>query len=106
MKARVKATGEIVDAVYRNDGVCSDGEKIYIWTDGKRDYLQDKLDFNYSDMPSEQRMRYELTKAAMQSILMRDFYKRHPIPIVELSGEAINIADEIIKQLKESEVRK
>ena len=105
MKARVKATGEIVDVVFLNESVCSDGEKIYIWTDGKRDYLQDKLDFNYSDMPSEQRMRYELTKIAMQSILMRDFYKKHPIPYVqytELSAESIRIADEIIKQLKET----
>ena len=57
------------------------------------------------DMPSEQRMRYELTKAAMQSILTGDFYKKHPIPYVqytELSAESIRIADEIIKQLKET----
>lgn len=104
MKARVKESGEIVDVVYTGDGgVCSDGEKIYIWTDGKKDYLQNNLDFNYSDMPSEQRMRYEPTKAAMQGICARN-----DMPVLSFDSfdhiEAkicVNIADEIIKQLKE-----
>jgi hypothetical protein len=109
MKVKIKATGEIANiadySTVRLDKCDSYGVPI--------DYTFDEVEFineptenengiSSPNMPSEQRMRYELTKAAMQSILMRDFYKRHPIPIVELSGEAIKIADEIIKQLKET----
>lgn len=103
MKARVKATGVIVDVK------CLDNNN---WYDKLNDeyYLSYDLDFNSSDMPSEQRMRYELTKTAMHAILTGDFYKRYTIrddlQYGGVANEAINIADEIIKQLKESEVEK
>lgn len=55
-------------------------------------------------------MRYELTKTAMHAILTGDFYKRHTIrddlQYRGVANEAINIADEVIKQLKESEEKK
>ena len=108
MKVKIKATGEIIKlADYCRitlDKCDSYGVPIDYAPDEVEiinEPTQQKLESD-SDIPSEQRMRYELTKIAMQSILMRDFYKRHPIPIVELSGEAIKIADEIIKQLKET----
>ena len=102
MKARVKATGEIVDVVFESSYV-KDG--VSLWTDGKKEYSKDSLDFIDSDIPSEQRMRYELTKTAMHAILTGDFYKRYTIrddlQYGGVANEAINIADEIIKQLKE-----
>ena len=59
MKARVKATGEIVDVVFESSYV-KDGVKVSLWTDGKKEYSKDSLDFIDTDIPSEQRMRYEL----------------------------------------------
>ena len=101
MKARVKATGEIVDVTNLfDDGTAEIGEnnyikvsKIYMDLDGT-----DRL-----DMPSEQRMRYELSKAAMQGILSNLCGSINSEEIVEV---AIKCANEMIKQLKESEVEK
>ena len=56
---------------------------------------------NDSDMPSENRMRYELSKAAMQGILSNLCGNIIREEIVKV---AIKCADEMIKQLKESEV--
>lgn len=99
MKARVKATGVIVDVK------CLDNNN---WYDKLNDeyYLSYDLDFNSSDMPSEQRMRYELAKAAMQG------FEANTSEMVNTSGAkkivewSIQIADEMIKQLKESEETK
>ena len=44
MKARVKATGEIVDVVFESSYV-KDGVKASLWTDGKKEYSKDSLDF-------------------------------------------------------------
>ena len=53
------------------------------------------------DMPSENRMRYELAKAAMQGILSNLCGNIIREEIVKV---AIKCADEMIRQLKESEV--
>lgn len=102
MKARVKATGETVDVVFESSHV-KDGVKVSLWTDGKKEYSKDSLDFIDTDMPSEQRMRYELSKAAMQGILSNLCGSINREEIVKV---AIKCADEVIKQLKESEVKK
>lgn len=68
MKAIIKATGETVDVVFESSYV-KDGVKVSLWTDGKKEYSKDSLNFNDSDMPSEQRMRYELLKISIQGIL-------------------------------------
>ena len=100
MKARVKATGVIVDVK------CLDNNN---WYDKLNDeyYLSYDLDFNSSDMPSEQRMMYELTKAAISTAYKRltcDWHVETANKII--AKDAIDIAKEIIKQLKESEVEK
>ena len=66
MKAIIKATGETVDVVFESSYV-KDG--VSLWTDGKKEYSRQSLNFNYSDMPFKQCMRYELAKAAMQGEL-------------------------------------
>ena len=97
MKARVKATGEIVDVVFESSYV-KDG--VSLWTDGKKEYSKDSLDFIDSNIPSEQRMRYELTKAAIQGIISNSNRIINGGAIKENSNLAISYADEIIKQLK------
>ena len=95
MKAKIKATGEIVDVVFESSYV-KDG--VSLWTDGK--YSKDSLNFIDSDMPSEQRMRYELAKAAIQGIISNSNRIINGGAIKENSNLAISYADEIIKQLK------
>ena len=93
MKARVKATGKIVDVVESIGGgayVDETGETYYV---GQIELL--------GDMPSENRMRYELSKAAMQGILSNLCGSINREEIVKV---AIKCADEMIRQLKESEV--
>ena len=97
MKARVKATGEIVDVVFESSYV-KDG--VSLWTDGKKEYSKDSLDFIDSNIPSEQRMRYELIKAAIQGIISNSNRIINGGAIKENSNLAISYADEIIKQLK------
>ena len=97
MKAIIKATGEIVDVVFESSYV-KDG--VSLWTDGKKEYSKDSLDFIDSNIPSEQRMRYELTKAAIQGIISNSNRIINGWAIKENSNLAISYADEIIKQLK------
>lgn len=99
MKARVKATGEIVDVVFESSYV-KDGVKVSLWTDGKKEYSKDSLDFIDTDMPSEQRMMYELAKATIQGILSNSKRIIDEVAIKENSHLAISYADEIMKQLK------
>lgn len=123
MKARVKATGEIINiAEYAKvtlDRCDSFGDPLEFPFDEVQIINETTIEelearhailLEQSDMPSEERMRYELTKTAMHAILTGDFYKRYTIrddlQYGGVANEAINIADEIIKQLKESEVEK
>ena len=99
MKAVVKATGEIVDVVFENTYV-KDGVKISVWTDGKKEYSKQSLNFNYSDMPSKRYMRYELTKDIAQG-LCTNLYPILNRDYETIAEESIRLADEIIKKLKE-----
>ena len=99
MKARVKATGVIVDVVFESSHV-KDGVKISVWTDGKKEYSRQSLNFNYSDMPSKQCMRYELTKDIAQG-LCTNLYPILNRDYETIAEESIRLADEIIKKLKE-----
>lgn len=101
MKARVKATGVIVDVTNLfDDGTAEIGENTYM----KVSQIDMDLDGTEGfDMLSEQRMRYELSKAAMQGILSNLCGNIIREEIVKV---AIKCADEVIKQLKESEAKK
>ena len=99
MKARIIATGEIIDVVCQ--GPCDGFDKhTVIWTDGKRTYYQEQLDFSEKDIDWEQR-RYELAKDVLSGLEVNSESK-----IESDCKLAIDIADELIKQLKESEATK
>ena len=100
MKAKLKDTGEVVNIInLYDDGTAETEYHSYI----KVSKLIFDFDDNDSDMPSEKRMRYELAKAAMQGILSNLCGSINREEIVKV---AIKCADEAIKQLKESEVKK
>lgn len=100
MKAKLKDTGEVVNIInLYDDGTAETEYHSYI----KVSKLIFDFDDNDSDMPSENRMRYELSKAAMQGILSN---LCGSINREEIAEVAIKCADEVIKQLKESEAKK
>jgi hypothetical protein len=123
MKAKIKKTGEIINVVdystVKLNKCDRNGDNIEIPIDEVEiineptDKELKELEHSHgliipcTDMPSDKRMRYELAKAAMHAILTGDFYKRNTIydnlQYTGVSREAIEIADEMIKQLKESE---
>jgi len=103
MKARIKETGKIVEVIESNN----------TWYDKLNDeyYLSSDLDFNYYDMPSEQRIKYELLKISIQGILSSNQFMNG---IFNISNEnnfdvesiivktARALTDEAMKQLKEN----
>ena len=100
MKAKLKDTGEVVNIInLYDDGTAETEYHSYI----KVSKLIFDFDDNDSDMPSENRMRYELSKAAMQGILSNLCGSINREEIVKV---AIKCADEAIKQLKENKVEK
>lgn len=98
MKARVKATGEIVEV----EDLYDDGTALV-----KGGYFKvSKLDFfeDFETIDWEQR-RYEIAKAAMQGILCAPVVEGidpNPTPW-ELARVAVRNADALIKELKKGE---
>lgn len=98
MKARVKATGEIVEVKDLYD----DGTALV-----KGGYLKvSKLDFfgDFETIDWEQR-RYEIAKAAMQGLLCAPIVEGidpNPTPW-ELARISVRNADALIKELKKGE---
>ena len=97
MLAKRYSDGKIINVVESIVGAYVDetGETYYV---GQIELL--------GDMPSENRMRYELSKAAMQGLLANSYPSMVGMDIKETCSLAIKCADEMIKQLKESEVSK
>ena len=107
MKVKIKATGEIANiadySTVRLDKCDSYGVPI--------DYTFDEVEIineptenengiSSPDMPSEQRMRYELIKAAMPSCLESKYRTGNKISVIV--KDALDIVDEVINQLKET----
>ena len=100
MKAVVKTTGEIVDVTNLfDDGTAEIGENTYM----KVSQIDMGLDGTDGlDMPSEQRMRYELAKAAMQGGLSNSNETMVEMDITKVTSMAIRFADKMIKELKKT----
>lgn len=105
MKARIKATGEIVEV----EDLYDVGTALV----NGRYFKVSELDFldNFETIDWEQR-RYELAKSAIQGLISNSFWMKnlgmfldeHPdskIDVIEtISIESINYADALIKKLK------
>lgn len=102
MEARIKATGEVVDVAYicikhltnRIVGVYEEINK----TTSARTFTEDEIDFNINTIDWEQR-RYEIARETLANYWNDG--KDHDTD--EAVATSIAIADEMIKQLKESE---
>lgn len=105
MKAKIKATGEIVEV----EDLYDDGTALV----KGRYFKVSELDFfdNFETIDWEHR-RYELAKSVMQGLISNSFFEKnlgmfldeHPdskIDVIEtISIESINYADTLIKKLK------
>ena len=102
MLAKLKNTGKVINVVsYKG------ASEMWQNTENENElYHTLELEFPDSDMPSEKRMRYELAKAALQGILSNSHINMVDMTIKDSIYLAIECADEIIRQLKESEVDK
>lgn len=102
MKAKVKATGEIIDVSRTENIITSRGiEKQYV--DNKREwctYVQSELEFiKASDIDWEQR-RYEIAKDMMAAFLSNYSNNIHSGNSDEQAEYAVVFADALIAKLK------
>lgn len=98
MKARVKATGEIVDAVI-TQRVTHMGEQVYV-TDDYRLIEESRLDFNVDGTPDYwTRLEHQYAGMAMQGLLQSphlNIMQEEP-----LVGMANSIAHALVEKMKE-----
>ena len=105
MKARVKATGDIVDATYQH--TAGDGVKYYDIDKSGYVMMEDELDFDFSYSPDYwTRLEHQATIAAMQGILSNpeselDYKYDETLPQA-LAGCAAKLAHALVEKLKES----
>lgn len=96
MKARIKATGEIIDAVI-TQRVTHTGEQVYMTDDGRL-IEESRLEFNVDDTPDYwTRLEHTYAGMAMQGFLagrMEDTYNR----VAEFS---IKQAHTLVEKIKE-----
>ena len=107
MKAKIKATGEIVEVTRYSYGITN--PKVYSITflrNGNYEKINNADEFEiHPDQPAvpiidwEQR-RYEIAKSAMQGILSAESSEYHYDKKSHLIKTAVEYADELINQLK------
>ena len=119
MKARVKATGEIISVKVYSKGFDYNGRQFINYEDMKshKTYTDNQLDFDNTDNSPDDywtRLEHQYAGMAMQGILInekmtldlhRAFGKDESLDIT-ISDFAIDLANTLVKKLKEKEERK
>ena len=111
MKARVKATGEIIDAVI-TQRVTHTGEQIYMTNDGRL-IEESRLEFNVDDTPDYwTRLEHQYAGMAMQGMLSDNVameqivYNQEGMIAKIIANFAVTCATALVEKLKEKEERK
>ena len=101
MKARVRATGEIVDVKFSTHPNPAIDETYWWCKDKKESYHKSELDFMGSTIDWEQR-RYELAKEAMNGLLSAPVVDGvNPNPsFKDIATFSVRFADALITELK------
>lgn len=109
MKARVKATGVMIDVIPKfNTNAQHSGDSLYVCDNiVYRECELDFLNVGNSAIDWEQR-RYELAKAAMQGLLNATSVERFTLRIrpSSIAEASLEYADELIKKLKNNNKKK
>lgn len=114
MKVRIKATGEIINiAEYAKvtldrcdsfgDPIQLPFDEVEIISEPKTEEVKESSEYlvDPSGMPSENRMRYELTKAAISTACKKLIASnRLNINNNEIAFQSVNIADAILNKLR------
>ena len=108
MKARVKATGEIIDAVI-TQRVTHTGEQIYMTNDGRL-IEESRLEFNVDDTPDYwTRLEHQYAGMAMQGMLSDNVameqivYNQEGMIAKIIANFAVTCATALVEKLKEKE---
>ena len=111
MKARVKATGEIIDAVI-TQRVTHTGEQIYMTNDGRL-IEESRLEFNVDDTPDYwTRLEHQYAGMAMQGMLSDNVameqivYNQEGMIAKIIANFAVTCATALVEKLKEKEETK
>ena len=103
MKARVKATGEIVEVKVVEKGFGYNGRQIVFYEDDKgRRYADNQLDFDNPDNTPEDywtRLEHQYAGMAMQGILANSAFD--DVSVADIAITSIKVATSLIKRLKE-----
>lgn len=106
MKARVIATGDIVDATYWH--TAGDGVKYYDIDKSGYTMMEDELDFDFSYTPDYwERLKHQYVGQAMQglmTILPNIGGIEGRTPKQEIVDMAIDVATALVEKLKNSDV--
>ena len=103
MKARVKATGEIVDIAYVYKTVGKNPISKCETLEGKR-YNEDDLDFNVEDENNPDywtRLEHQYAGMAMQGIMANSLFM--PYDGKEIANISNDIAHALVEKMKEEE---
>lgn len=97
MKARIKATGEIIDVEYEKHHPCAD--IISYKEKNGAIYYSEELDFDFSMIDWEKR-RYEIAKDILASSHIAQQIGAYSYIEEEEVKDAVRMADLLIKELK------
>ena len=106
MKARVKATGEIVDVEKQyGDYLLEDGTSVNIYKSSKKFYLEDRLDFeNIPDVKDEpdywEKLKHQYAGMMMAGMLANSEWEAIYERLSECAIEAATILVEKLKNEK------
>lgn len=109
MKARVKATGEIVSVKVYNQGFDYNGRQFINYEDTKtrKTYADNQLDFDNTDNSPDdywERLRHQYTGMAMNALLLTNNIRNGDLEgMRECNTNAMAIAHALVEKLKKKE---
>ena len=102
MKARVKATGEIVEVEFVERKTHT-GEQVYMTHEGCL-IEESRLDFNVEPIDYWTRLEHQAAIAAMQGLCANSGWDN--VAWKDMAEDAISAANALVEKLKEKEERK
>ena len=101
MKARVKATGDIVDATYWH--TAGDGVKYFDIDKSGYTMMEDELDFDFSYTPDYwEKLKHQYAGMAMNALLLTNNIRNGDLEgMRECNTNAMALAHALVEKLKE-----
>lgn len=97
MKAKIKATGEIVDIEFVENKKIAHSVNCFKTSDGR---LLPEIAFEFDKAIDWEQRRFELVKAAMQGFCSNSAYVANNDATIDIASYAVSQADAIIAEYK------